>query len=72
MTNTVKLNSYGTYAMHVIQYPSGKFGYVGSLPEIFTAERTQMSGLKYNASLVFDTEAEAIQFYNDNKHLVIW
>lgn len=67
---STKLNSYGTYAMHTIQYPSGRWGYIGTIPEMFTEVKTQKNGLKYNASLTFDTEYQALQFYYNNKHLV--
>jgi len=65
-----KLENYGRYGLNVIKYPSGRFGFVGTLPEMLTEERTQKNGLKYNCSKVFNTENEAILYFESIKNTI--
>lgn len=60
---TTKLASFGNYGLHVIQYPSGRWGYVGTIPEALCIEKNTIYGPTMN-SRVFDTMQEAIDFYN--------
>lgn len=63
---------FGNLGLHVIQYPSGRFGFVGSIPfelcetrkptiEDVMGLRVQDDGLVYH-SPVFSTQKEAIEF----------
>lgn len=54
---TVKIASPGTYGTHIIQYPSGRYGFVGSIPK-WLLDHTHRA---------FDTEAEAEAFFNNKK-----
>ena len=67
---TKKIGSFGSHGLYVMQFPSGKYGYVGTVPEILTEVRIQKNNLPYNGSVVFDTESDAIQYFENVKHLI--
>ena len=62
-----KLASYGTYGLHTIQYPSKKWGYVGTIPEVLCVQKIGSFNVPYLDSRVFETEEEAIRFFEENK-----
>ncbi len=64
-----KLLSIGAYGLHVIKYPSGRYGFVGCVPEILCDEKKDKNGLPITPSKVFDTENEAIEYFESKKHL---
>ncbi len=66
----MKLLSIGTYGLHTIKCPNGKFSYVGTVPAILTKEVKKPGRIPYNQCLVFDTEIEAINYFNSIKHLI--
>lgn len=66
----MKLENYGRYGLHVIQYPSGKFGYVGNVPSILCVEKKMPNKLPCKVSMCFDTEQEAINHFEKIKHLL--
>ncbi len=43
----------------IIKYPSGKYGFVGSLPLSLTTTKRNSIGQEYQASKVFNTEQQA-------------
>ena len=49
--------------IYVIQYPSGKFGIAGlaQVAEELTVEKINSQGLKYRASRVWETAADAVK-----------
>lgn len=58
-----KLASFGSYGLHIIQFPSGRYGFVGTVPEVLIT----------NAPSSFETLSAAEEFYNErisllNKH----
>lgn len=59
----MKLASYGSYGLHTIKYPSGRYGYVGTLPLLLCKEVQTKFGKEHN-SMVFDTEQQAIDYFN--------
>lgn len=67
---TLKIANYGAYGLHIIKFPSGKFGFVGSVPEILLNERRNKLGLPYKVSKLFDTLSDANKYFEDNKHLI--
>lgn len=67
---TDKIASFGAYGLHIIQFPSGKFGYVGTVPVILLKECKNNLGLPYHSSLTFETFEAANQYFEDNKHLI--
>jgi hypothetical protein len=66
----MKLATFGTYGLHTIQYPSKRWGYVGTIPEILCIEKKGSFNVPYMDSRTFDTEEEAIKYYEDHKHLI--
>lgn len=52
---TTKLLDIGTYGLHVIQFPSGRYGFVGSIPVSLVDEST-------GRCPSFETEQEAIDY----------
>lgn len=72
----MKIQNLGTFGLHVIQFPSGKFGYVGSIPSelgFYTEELRQSDWLAgnireidgVNKALrfpVFDREIDAVNY----------
>lgn len=66
----MKIASFGKYGLHTIQYPSGRFGYVGTVPEILCIEKKPVNKLPYTVSMSFDTEEEAIMHFESVKHLI--
>lgn len=66
----MKIANYGAYGLHIIKLPSGKFGFVGSVPEILLNERRNKLGLPYKISKLFDTLYDATKYFEDNKHLI--
>lgn len=65
----MKLLSIGNYGLHTIQYPSNRWGFVGSIPEVLCIEKSGMFG-PYLDSPVFETEDEAIKYFEERKHLL--
>lgn len=55
-----KLASYGTYGLHIIEFPSGRFGFVGTVPEVLIKD----------APRSWATAEEAETFFNAKKHLI--
>ena len=66
------MNRKGGLGLHVIQFPSGRFGYVGSVPtEIYFADGATEEQIKNAAQFgerfgpkqrVFESEKEAVDF----------
>lgn len=60
----MKIQNLGTYGLHVIQFPSGKFGYVGSIPSelgYYTEELRQSDWLAGNIKEI-DGVNKALRF----------
>ena len=53
------------YRVSIVQYPSNRYGFVGSLPEPLTRLSTNGIGQVVRVSRSFGTEAEAQQFLAD-------
>jgi hypothetical protein len=66
----MKLLSIGKYGLHTIQYPSKRWGYVGTIPEVLCIDKKDHWGMLRKDSPVFETEAEAIQYFEERKHLI--
>lgn len=62
--NFMQIRTFGKYGLHTIQYPSKRWGYVGTVPIELCNERDGLFGKEY-PSKVFNTEAEAIKFANE-------
>lgn len=65
----MKLANYGSYGLHTIKFPSGKYGYAGTLPILLCKEVKTMFGQQHN-SMVFDTEQDAINYFNSVKGII--
>jgi len=59
----------GNYGLHLIQYPSGRWGFVGSIPEVLCIEKQTKFGPQMD-SPVFETEAEGLAYFESKKHLL--
>lgn len=59
---TKQITNNGTWGLHIMDTPSGKYTYVGSVPAALTIERTNNLGLPYNSTPSFDT-IEAAEAY---------
>lgn len=71
--SNIKLGSFGNYGMHILKCPSGRYTYCGSIPICFMIEtndpRDRMHGRTHKCP-VFETEQEAVDFFNEHKHLL--
>ena len=54
------INNKIPYSTAIIKYPSGRFGLVGSMPIELTVVKRNACYQEYRASLVWETEIEAI------------
>ena len=57
---TAFLNMQSSHNCGLIQYPSGRFGLVGSIPEELAEIKENKIGQKYHGSKVFQTKQEGI------------
>lgn len=62
---STQLASYGRYGLHTLQYPSGKWGFVGTIPAQMCIEKITKTGLKYMDTPSFDTEQLAIDYHTE-------
>jgi hypothetical protein len=62
---STKLANIGNYGLHVIQVPSGKFSYVGSIPRELMIVTIDSFGIERYKTPVFETEKAAIDYYNN-------
>ena len=51
----------GKHNVSIIEYPSGKFGFVGSLPESLTVTITNKAGQVVQISRIVNTQEQAEQ-----------
>lgn len=63
----MKIASYGNYGLHTFKFPVGKWGYVGIVPEALLNQRKNNLGLPITVSKLFDTEQEAINYFESIK-----
>jgi hypothetical protein len=53
------MNQSKNYKCSIIEYPSGRFGFVGSIPSELCELKTNKIGQEYFASKVYNTRLEA-------------
>lgn len=70
MENSKKIGSYGSYGLHIMKCPTGKFIYVGTVPVILLHDGKDKFGQQSYTSLLFDTMQDAESYFNSVKHLI--
>jgi hypothetical protein len=60
----------GRYGLHIIQYPSKRWGFVGTIPAILCVEKKGSFGEPYYASPSFETKEDAMKYFEEKKHLI--